>query len=105
MQAEVHRWASELARLHERRDKEIVEIQRYEMVQGIVYQDPSTNRFHVRSSGIPYRPAQRIFLSSCDVAAHADVLFGVENLDNTTASHLRGIKRFTCGRGHSQPVL
>ena len=46
-QAEVHRWASELARLHERRDKEIVEIQRYEMVQGIVHQDPSTNRFHV----------------------------------------------------------
>ena len=44
----MHRWASELARLHERRDKEIVEIQRYELVQGIVHQEPGTNKFQVR---------------------------------------------------------
>ena len=50
MQAEVHKWASELARLHERRDKEIVEIQRYETVQGIVHQDLGAKRFHVRHS-------------------------------------------------------
>ena len=67
----MHKWASELARLHERRDKEIVEIQRYEMVQGIVYQDPSTNRFHVRCSGHLYMRAQSICSSSCDCATHA----------------------------------
>ena len=72
MQAEVHKWASELARLHERRDKEIVEIQRYEMVQGIVYQDPSTNRFHVRRSGHLHMPVQSICLSSRDFGTHAD---------------------------------
>lgn len=46
-QAGVHKWASELARLHEGRDKEIVEIQRYETVQGLVYQEQGANRFQV----------------------------------------------------------
>ena len=47
MQAEIHERASQLAKLHERRDKEIVEIQRYEAVQGLVYQEPGVNRFQV----------------------------------------------------------
>ena len=46
-QAEIHERASQLAKLHERRDKEIVEIQRYEAVQGLVYQEPGVNRFQV----------------------------------------------------------
>ena len=46
-QAEIHERASQLAKLHERRDREIVEIQRYEAVQGLVYQEPGVNRFQV----------------------------------------------------------
>ena len=41
-----------------------MEIQRYEMVQGIVHQDPSTNRFHVRCpQHLPARSEER----SCDI--------------------------------------
>ena len=81
-QAEVHRWASELARLHERRDKEIVEIQRYEVVQGIVHQDPSTNRFHVRSCA----PNIALLPQRTDLATHAAVIFLERGHQSGTAS-------------------
>ena len=65
VQAEIHERASQLARLHERRDREIVEIQRYEAVQGLVYQDAGVNRFQVHV---------RLLLAVqgiCKLAAHA----------------------------------
>lgn len=46
----MQRYAGDLARLHERRDKEIVEIQRYETVQGLIYNEPGTNRYQVQHS-------------------------------------------------------
>ena len=52
-QAEIYERASQLAKLHERRDREIVEIQRYETVQGLVYQDAGVNRFQVYLGLLP----------------------------------------------------